>query len=151
GPQAGAAPRRVAAPPPRPGRHRQARRRGARLRPRAAAAAPRRRLAVKVVILSSHRPNIWKPRLIEDAAALGWDVTRLPGTTRDWPMARACQDAARLLWLFTRGRRPGGAALAMLQRVQDAGTRTAGVHLDLYWGLRRREHRIGASPWWSCQ
>lgn len=106
---------------------------------------------MKVVILSSHRPNIWKPRLIEDAAALGWDVTRLPDTTSDWRIARACQDADLLLWLFTRGRRPGGDALAMLQRVQDAGTRTAGVHLDLYWGLQRREHRIGASPWWSCQ
>lgn len=39
----------------------------------------------------------------------------------------------------------------MLCEVEEGGCVTAAVHLDLYWGLGRRENEIGVDPWWSCQ
>lgn len=105
---------------------------------------------MRAVILASPRPSIWKPRLIDDAAGL-WDVTWLSDVTATRRIEQACQGADLLIWLATRGRRPQGDAEAMLRRLEAGGTCTVGIHLDLYWGLRRRERRIGASPWWTCQ
>jgi hypothetical protein len=39
----------------------------------------------------------------------------------------------------------------MLRRIEDAGTVTVALHLDLYWGIVHRQSAIGQHPWWSCQ
>jgi hypothetical protein len=56
-----------------------------------------------------------------------------------------------LLWARTHGHAPDGDVGAMLRRVEDLGVPTVGLHLDLYWGVARREPQIGVDPWWSCQ
>jgi hypothetical protein len=57
-----------------------------------------------------------------------------------------------LLWARTHGHEPRGKNLAgMLRRVEDGGTVTVGLHLDLYWTIASREPQIGTHPWWSCR
>jgi hypothetical protein len=96
--------------------------------------------------------NAWKDCAAQDAAALGWSVVHVEA--RDIPadeVARLCRGADMLLWMRTHGARPSGDVAGMLRRVEDAGTVTVGLHLDLYWGIARREAEIGQDPFWSCQ
>ena len=111
--------------------------------------------AVRVIVLGAPRPlhlNRWKDCLTEGAQDLGWDVLHLPA--RGIPaedVVRACKGADMLIWARTHGHQPIGDIGAMLCRIEDEGTATVGVHLDLYWGIARREQQIGVDPWWSCQ
>lgn len=108
---------------------------------------------MKVVVLGAPRSpqeECWKDDLAEGGRQLGWDVTHLPA--RDIPagdVVTACRGADLLVWARTHGHDPSGDGEAMLRRIEDAGTITAGVHFDLYWGLRRQV-RVGNEAWWTC-
>ena len=94
----------------------------------------------------------WKSDLVEGCAALGWTVVHLPA--RGIPVdhvERMCRGADLLIWARTHGHDPAGDAAAMLRRIEDRGTTTVGIHLDLYWTLPGREDRVGAQPWWTSQ
>lgn len=110
---------------------------------------------MRTVLLGAPRPlhlNRWKDDLAEAGGSLGWDVTHVPA--RDVPtdeVVKLCRGADLLIWARTHGHNPSGDVRRMLCEVEDAGTATAAVHLDLYWGLGRREAEIGVGPWWSCQ
>lgn len=110
---------------------------------------------MRVLLLGAPRPittNRWKDDAAEAGEALGWQVTHLPArgpSTGD--VLRAACGADLFLWMRTHGHVPDGPVGDMLRRIEDAGTPTVGVHLDLYWGIRRREAQIGVDPWWSCQ
>lgn len=110
---------------------------------------------MRVVLLGAVRPltaNRWKDDVEEAGHTLGWDVLHvnaagIPTEQVVW----LCRGADALIWARTHGHRPDGDVAGMLRRVEDAGTATVGLHLDLYWGIRRREQQIGVDPWWSCQ
>lgn len=110
---------------------------------------------MRVVVLGAPRApseDCWKDDLAEGCALLGWQVVHLPA--RGIPVedvVRACRGADLFIWARTHGHDPKGDAEAMLRRVEDAGTTTVGLHLDLYWTLPGREARVGNQPWWSCQ
>ncbi|HEX6685760.1 MAG TPA: glycosyltransferase [Candidatus Limnocylindrales bacterium] len=94
----------------------------------------------------------WHDDAHDGAVELGWEVDYL--RVRDMPaedIARAAKGADMLLWLRTHNHNVRGDGCAMLRRVEDAGTVTVGLHLDLYWGIRQREQRIGKEPWWTAQ
>jgi hypothetical protein len=111
--------------------------------------------AHQAIVLGAPRPvhlNAWKDSLTDDARRIGWDVTHIPArgpSAAD--VVRACRGADVLLWARTHGHQPTGDVAGMLRRVEDRGTRTVALHLDLYWGIARRTAEIGVHPWWSCQ
>ncbi|MCI3240287.1 glycosyltransferase family protein [Streptomyces spinosisporus] len=110
---------------------------------------------MRVVVLGAPRPlhlNRWKDCLTEGGTELGWDMLHLPA--RDIPaeeVVAACRGADLLIWARTHGHNPTGDIPRMLCAIEDNGTATVGLHLDLYWGIRGREPQIGMDPWWSCQ
>lgn len=110
---------------------------------------------MRCIVLGAPRPlhlNRWKDCLTEGAQDLGWNVQHLPA--RSIPTAdvvRACKGADMLIWARTHGHVPDGDIGRMLCEIEDAGTATVALHLDLYWGIPRREQQIGVDPWWSCQ
>lgn len=96
--------------------------------------------------------DCWKDDVADGCERLGWQVVHLPA--RGIPaedVVRMCRGADMLIWARTHGHDPKGDAEAMLRRIEDAGTVTVGLHLDLYWTLCGREPRVGNQPWWSCQ
>lgn len=96
--------------------------------------------------------DCWKDDLAEGCALLGWQVVHLPARGIDVDdVVRMCRGADLFIWARTHGHDPTGDATAMLRRVEDAGTTTVGLHLDLYWTLPGREARVGNQPWWTCQ
>lgn len=111
--------------------------------------------AVRCIVLGAPRPlhlNRWKDCLTEGGQDLGWDMLHLPA--RDIPAAEvvnACRGADMLIWARTHGHQPAGDIPGMLCAIEDAGTATVALHLDLYWGIPHREAQIGVDPWWSCQ
>lgn len=118
---------------------------------------------MRVLLLGARRginENNWKDGIADAGERLGWDIThinagpvpRQPGT------APTCEDIIAqakgmdlLLWARTHGHNPVGDVEAMLRRIEESGTVTAGLHMDLYWGIERREVEIGVDPWWSQQ
>lgn len=110
---------------------------------------------MKVLLLGHPRPlvaNRWKDDLAEAGELLGWDVTHIP--VRDVPaedVVRQAKGADLLIWARTHGHDPVGDMAGMLRRIEDTGTATVALHLDLYWGIGRRETQIGVHPWWTCQ
>lgn len=95
----------------------------------------------------------WHDDAIEGARQLGWDVKVLTAreVTSDQVIA-ASRGADMLLWMRTSDAwLADNAGWKMLRGVEDLGVRTAGVHFDLYWGVARRQLRIGENPWWSAQ
>jgi hypothetical protein len=108
-----------------------------------------------VLVLGAPRAlhlNRWKDDITEAGELLGWDMTHIPA--RDVPVddvVRQAKGCDILLWGRTHGHDPVGDVDAMLRRVEDAGVATVALHLDLYWGIGRREAQIGVHPWWSCQ
>lgn len=66
-------------------------------------------------------------------------------------VVREAKQADMFVWARTHGYAPEGDAHGMLRRIEDSGVPTVGVHLDLYWGIPRREAEIGRHPWWTCQ
>lgn len=110
---------------------------------------------MRLVLLGVHAglsENRWKVDLAEGAEALGWSVKHLParGIPAD-DVVRACRKATIFIWARTHNHEVDGSAASMLQRIEERGTATVGVHMDLYWGLPRRQRWIGVHPWWSCQ
>lgn len=109
----------------------------------------------RAVVLGIPQPigtNRWKDDLADDASSLGWDVTHIParGAPID-AVVDLCRGADLLIWARTHQHDPAGDAEVMLRRVEDAGCATVGLHMDLYWGIPRRESRIGIDPFWTCQ
>jgi len=110
---------------------------------------------VRVVVLGAPRAaaeDCWKDDLALGCEALGWQTVHLPA--RGIPVedvVRSCRGADLFIWARTHGHDPRGDAVAMLRRIEDAGTVTVGLHLDLYWTLRGREPRVGNQPWWTSQ
>jgi hypothetical protein len=110
---------------------------------------------VRVLLLGARRgirENNWKDALADAGMRLGWDITHIDarGPTVEDVVTQA-KGADMLLWARTHGHQPAGDVAAMLRRIEDACTVTAGLHLDLYWGIHRREVQIGVDPWWSAQ
>jgi hypothetical protein len=118
---------------------------------------------VKILLLGARRglrENNWKDAMADAGTRLGWDVTHIdagprPGVPGSAPTCEDVVTAAKgsdmLLWARTHGHQPNGDVAAMLRRIEDTGTVTVGLHLDLYWGIPRREVQIGVDPWWSAQ
>jgi len=93
----------------------------------------------------------WKNDLAWAARDLGWHTTVLQDvqvSTGD--VVSACDGAGLLIWARSHGRQPRGDIGRMWRQVEAGGTATAAVHLDLYWGIGRREHEIGRHPWWQA-
>jgi len=106
----------------------------------------------RLLLLGNPSSTSWKWDVEQAGVALGWQVTHLPA--QGIPAAdvvRQAKSADLLIWARTHKHDPTGDVAAMLRRIEDAGTRTVGLHLDLYWGLPHREPRIGVDPWWTCQ
>jgi hypothetical protein len=96
--------------------------------------------------------NRWKDDIAEAAERLGWDATHVNARGIDAEdVVRQAKGTDLFIWARTHGHRPDGDVAGMLRRIEDAGTATVGLHLDLYWGIQRREGAIGVDPWWTCQ
>lgn len=96
--------------------------------------------------------NRWKDDIAEAGERLGWSVEHVDARGIDTAdVVRQAKGADLFLWARTHGHRPDGDVAGMLRRIEDAGIPTVGLHLDLYWGIARREVEIGVDPWWSCQ
>lgn len=94
----------------------------------------------------------WHDDVVDGARELRWKVDFL--RVRDQPeddIVRAAKGADLLLWLRTHSHNLHGDGVRMLRRVEAAGTVTAGLHMDLYWGIAARERRVGREPWWLAQ
>lgn len=98
------------------------------------------------------RENNWKDAVADAGVRLGWDITHIDarGPTTEDVMAQA-KGADMLLWARTHGHNPDGDVADMLRRIEDTGTVTVGLHLDLYWSIGRREAEVGVNPWWSAR
>lgn len=97
------------------------------------------------------RMESWHIDVDQGARELGWDVDFQ--RVRDVPaddIVRAAKGADVLLWLRTHSHNPLNDR-TMLARIQDGGTVTVGLHLDLYWGIPPRERKIGNESWWKAQ
>lgn len=95
----------------------------------------------------------WHDDAYEGALQLGWDVQflRARDNTSD-EVVRAAKGSDMLLWMRTHDYNIRGEdGEVMLRRVEDLGVRTAGIHFDLYWGIRNRQARIGREAWWTAQ
>lgn len=110
---------------------------------------------MRVLLLGHPRPLEalrWKDDLAEAGEELGWQVTHWPARGVDADdVVREAKESDLFLWARTHGHFPDGDVEAMLRRIEDAGVPTVGIHLDLYWGIGRREAEIGKHPWWTCQ
>lgn len=107
---------------------------------------------MKLVLLGNPDPASWKWDVAEAAEHLGWDTVHLAAKNIPIETVEAtCDGADLLIWARTHRHHPLGNASAMLDRIARSGTRTVGIHLDLYWGHTKRERAIGADPWWHCQ
>lgn len=110
---------------------------------------------MRVVVLGASQqnpPDSWRDDLALGCRELGWETVTLPA--RGIPtglVERACRGADMLIWARMHGHDPAGDATAMLRRIEERGTATVGLHLDLYWTLRGREPRVGNQPWWTSQ
>jgi len=106
----------------------------------------------RLLLLGNPEPSSWKWDVAAAAARLGWQVTHLPA--RNIPTAEVvghARGADLMIWARTHRHNPDGDVAAMLRRVEESGTVTVGLHLDLYWGVPHREPAIGVDPWWTCQ
>lgn len=91
----------------------------------------------------------WRPDCLEGLQQLGCDVT--PMTLHDaTPDDVAATTPDLLLWLRDSHHDTVG-MWDCLRRLRDAGTVTAALHMDLFWGVAHREPHIGKSPWWHCE
>ncbi|QKY78572.1 glycosyltransferase [Streptomyces phage Dryad] len=100
------------------------------------------------------RGNHWKRDIEESAVSLGWDVVHEAAQAADpEEVLRQAKDADLFLWLRTHNNDPHGDAYTMLRRIEDTGTPTVGMHMDLYWNIPQREPLVNVqqNPWWSCQ
>lgn len=93
----------------------------------------------------------WKNDVAHAARSLGWGTTVLQddAVTVDEVVGRA-GDADLLLWARSHGHAPAGDLTGLWRRVEASGCAGAAVHLDLYWGIPRREREIGVHPWWRA-
>lgn len=108
---------------------------------------------MKVLVLGARSKNYdgWHNQLVEEAKAIGWDCTyeRVFGASTK-SIVDLARGANMLIWCHAHQHFPKGDPIAMLRRIEDAGTVTIGINQDIYWGLQR-ERRIGKDPWWTCQ
>jgi hypothetical protein len=108
---------------------------------------------VRLVLLGNPRLNrSWKNCLAHAARELGWDVTVLQDdAVTIGRVIGECSGADLLLWARSHHHAPMGNVESMWRAVEIGGTKTAAVHLDLYWGIPRRQEQIGRDPWWRAQ
>lgn len=111
---------------------------------------------MKVVLLGAPQKSgdgdCWHDDIADGCRDLGWDVDYrqiLGVPTRK--IVEAARGADLLIWARTYGHDPVGNADVMLRQIEEAGTVTVGLHFDLYWGLGRRQERIGNESWWTAQ
>lgn len=107
---------------------------------------------MRLVLLGNPRlDRSWKNCLAHGARQLGWDVTVLQDdAVTIGQVIAACEGADLLLWARTHHASPIGNIESMWRAVEQGGTKTAAVHLDLYWGVAHREQQIGRDPWWMA-
>lgn len=108
---------------------------------------------IRLVLVGNPRlDRSWKNCLAHAAQQLGWRVTVLQDdTVTVGQVADACDGADLLVWARSHKHQPAGDVGWMWQAVEQGGTATASVHLDLYWGIPHREPEIGRHPWWNAQ
>ncbi|MDG4792011.1 glycosyltransferase [Micromonospora sp. WMMD1102] len=108
---------------------------------------------MRLVLLGNPRlQRSWKNCLAHAARLLGWDVTMLQDDAVTVGRVIAeCSGADMLLWARSHGHSPSGDVESMWRAVEAGGTKTAAVHLDLYWGVPHRQAQIGRDPWWLAQ
>jgi hypothetical protein len=109
---------------------------------------------VKLLLLGAPQlgGDCWHDDIHTEAQSIGWSVDYLQ--IKGAPVGdvvRQAKGADLVLWARTHRHDPAGDAAAMLRRIEDAGTPTVGLHLDLYWGIPAREAQIGVHPWWTAQ
>lgn len=110
---------------------------------------------MKMVMLGAPRRrelDCWKDDIAEAGVSLGWNVVHF--NARGAPVddvIRECRDADMLLWARTHGHEPFGDEFQMLRTVEEFGCATVALHLDLYWGIPVREHRLKTLAWATCQ
>ncbi|GAA1766169.1 glycosyltransferase [Streptomonospora arabica] len=113
-------------------------------------------MTVRVLLLGAPQKqgdgDCWHDDIAIGGRELGWqvDYRQVHGASVE-DLVRAAKGADLVVWARTHGHEPDGDAAAMLRRMEDAGSVTVGIHFDLYWGLSRREQRIGNDDWWTCQ
>lgn len=98
--------------------------------------------------------NRWKDDLCESAVdELGWEVVHLPakGIHVDDVVRQVKEGADMFMWSRTHNWNPDGDAYTMLRRIEDLGVPTVAHHMDLYFGVDKRQDMIGIDPWWSAQ
>lgn len=110
---------------------------------------------MKLLLLGARRglrENNWKDAVADAGTRLGWDVTHIDarGPTAE-DVQLLAKGADMLLWARTHGHEPAGDVAEMLRQIEDQGTVTVALHMDLYWSIGRRERNIGVDPWWSAQ
>lgn len=104
--------------------------------------------------LNEFRGNHWRRDVERSARRLGWSVVHENAQASDpEEVVRRASDSDLFLWLRTNMNDPHGDAWSMLRRIEDAGTPTVGLHMDLYWGIESRERLVNpkTNPWFSCQ
>lgn len=110
---------------------------------------------MKVLMLGAPRAvqeESWKDGLAYAMELAGWDIQHIPAINADTDqVVRSAKHCDLLLWAYTHGHEPQGNVLRMLAEVRDSGTRTAGVHLDLYWSIPVREQRVFSLPFFKCE
>jgi len=112
---------------------------------------------IKIYILGSNndfRGNRWRFDIKDSAERLGWDVVYREAQSADpEDVAREAGRCDIFLWLRMNRCDPAGDPWTMLRKIEDAGTTTVGLHMDLYWGIDSREPLVDpiSNPWFSSQ
>lgn len=112
---------------------------------------------IKIYMLSSNadfRGNRWRFDVKDAAERLGWTVVyrETKGADPD-EVVREASQCDIFMWLRVNRVDPAGNPYDMLRRIEATGTKTVGLHMDLYWGIENRIPLIDpiSNPWFSCQ
>lgn len=106
---------------------------------------------MRVVYVARSRPGSWKNDVRDALLALGHEVVWVDDTADAASWVTRAGGADVLLWARTHRRDPAGDVDAAFGRLRAAGVRTASLHFDLYYGLRKRQAEIGIHPFWAAQ
>lgn len=105
-----------------------------------------------VLLARADRPTLsWKIDVRDALLRLGHTVHHVDDRSPVGQVWEAARGADLLLWVRTHRRDPEGDMAALLGRLHGRGVVTASWHMDLYWGLAKRERTIGQHPFWLTQ
>ena len=97
-------------------------------------------------------PESWRPDCLAALVRLGCsvDVIMFGQLTAEALLERSV-GADLVLWLKDDPKGSPERVVEALREVESRGVVTAGVHLDLFHGIPRRQEQVGRLPWWRCQ